>query len=84
MSEAGCTGVVVGVVVNIAIYIVLFGFELTYLGPLWLIPGLVGGLIGGIVGHRLNRTSRWRGLIGGALGSALAFGGMCFVLFLFF
>lgn len=80
MSEAGCAGVVAGVVTNIGIYLIVIGFELTYLGPLWLLPGVVGGLIGGMVGHRLNRTSQWSGLIGGVVGTVIAFVGMCFIL----
>jgi hypothetical protein len=80
MSEAGCAGVVAGVIANIAIYIAVFGFELGYLGPLWILPGLIGGPIGGIVGNSLNRTNPWRGIIGGALGVAIGFGCMYFAL----
>jgi hypothetical protein len=83
MSEAGCTGVVVGIIVNIAIYIIVIG-ELTYLGPLWFIPGIIGGLIGGIVGNRLNWTSKLRGMMGGALGAAIAFGCMYFGLLILY
>jgi len=84
MSEAGCTGVVAGVIVNIGIYIVVFGFELGYLGPLWILPGLVGGLAGGIVDNSLSRTSKWRGIIGGALGAAIGFGCMYLTLLLLY
>jgi len=82
MSDAGCAGVIAGLVANIGIYLVVIGFELTYLGSLWLLPGLVGGLIGGLVGHRLNRMSRWRGIIGGTIGTVVAFAGMSFVFWL--
>ncbi|MCB0166252.1 MAG: hypothetical protein KDI79_18625 [Anaerolineae bacterium] len=80
MSEAGCAGVVAGVVTNIVIYLVVIGFELTYLGPLWLLPGFIGGFIGGLAGHQLKRTSQWSGIIGGAVGTAIAFAGMGFIL----
>lgn len=82
MTEAGCLGIVAGIIANIGIYIAMFGFEVSYLGPLWLLPGVVGGLSGGIAGSHLIRPSKWGGIVGGALGTAVAFVGMYLALWL--